>query len=867
MASGSGNGDFETSDASGFDVRYFPDYNTGYVYLATTRYDSVSGHYGLSFWRVGISGGAISVGTEYWVKKDGADNYYYYPTVGVGTDGNVYVGMSFGASTSQYFQAYHNANNDGSATWSNIFHSGSAITTGVDFWHGTVQQLASGKVLFIYLNQAVSPYVRSRYGSGTSFDTEVTVPIASTDGVSDWRFSAAVDPSGNVILSMGLSTIQYAVALCVQKYTTSTKSWLTTNEDNQIQIGIVDGVSVDSSGNAWMFYGYNGGNSYLKVIERYSGGSYSSSITISDNGWSNPFAIGYEMNGSYVGILWEDTYDSSSNIYFDTFTYSSIPPTYSLSVPSYNTTVAGKTCLFSVIWNDPNNNLSKAFYSTNISGSWVPNQTISLSWINSSAAWANWTATLPVGSLVVYNWICNNTAGTWNTAMANQTLTTTNAITITSLGTTSSTSYYSGGNVAAPLFDGCIVFWRNKVNGNFSLTAFNLTSNTFSDVWNSSGKNLQSGSAPTQESPTVIGNTLYAAFFNGSFSTDYYTTVIYTSDLSTFTTLGTVYLALESICNYTGGGRYNNSLYFGGYQSNGSGTYASIGVWYNSNFNILWNATLTHSNDAFALTMYNTTEMIGSECAPNNIIYTNDGVDFAQEYNGYTNTYTSEYPFVWAWSTCVTSGTAYLAASSSPTPSGGPSYGGMATWRGYNGSYIPTSWNPSNLYAVTNGLAGGSDNVLNSTGWTGTPAIFTYSSIGSELDEIWHNSTDVGAVLSLVYSNGTYYALYYDQISRNVTIMSITQASTTVQEFPSVWLIVVAVLLVEAYSAWLLRTRLKARKKLNRIVQNETCLARVDDALRGLARVFSEMPMFPLSSFKLLARHAEEVYEQKLRRQ
>jgi hypothetical protein len=96
----------------------------------------------------------------------------------------------------------------------------------------------------------------------------------------------------------------------------------------------------------------------------------------------------------------------------------------------------------------------------------------------------------------------------------------------------------------------------------------------------------------------------------------------------------------------------------------------------------------------------------------------------------------------------------------------------MATWAGA-GTYTPTSWKPINLYAVSNGLAGGSDNLLNSSGWTGSPAIYTYNSTGGLADEIWHNSSAIGAVLSLIYNTSVWYGLYYDGVSQSVTVISI----------------------------------------------------------------------------------------------
>jgi hypothetical protein len=335
--------------------------------------------------------------------------------------------------------------------------------------------------------------------------------------------------------------------------------------------------------------------------------------------------------------------------------------------------------------------------------------------------------------------------------------------------------------VAAPLFDGCIVFWTNGQDGNFSLTAFNLTSDTFSDVWTSQGQTLPDGCYCEQFSTTVIGSRLYLSYGWEAYSFDPYaftSTVIYTSDLSTFTTLGNIDMQVESMCNYTGGGPYDNCIYFGGYQSMGLGTYSVIDVWYNGADVSIWNGTVLGSDDCCFLTMFNSTCMIGSDCAPNDIIYTNDGVNFVDEYTG--SSFTSQYPFDWAWGCYVQSGTAYIAACSSPTSASGLYYGGMATWTGV-GTYTPTLWYNINLYTVSNTLVGGSDNLLNGNGWTGAPAIYMYNPVGGQLDEVWHNSADVGAVLSLTYNNGVWYGIYYDAVSQSVTVISVgDNASSTI---------------------------------------------------------------------------------------
>jgi hypothetical protein len=247
-------------------------------------------------------------------------------------------------------------------------------------------------------------------------------------------------------------------------------------------------------------------------------------------------------------------------------------------------------------------------------------------------------------------------------------------------------------------------------------------------------------------------------------------------------------MALESICNYTGTGPNADKIMFGGYQSWGLGTYATIDDSTTSNpqiHNNLWDGTVLGSDDVCFLTMFNSTCMIGSDCAPNNIIYTNDGVNFVDEWNN--PNYTSQYPFVWAWGVYVSNGTAYIAASGSTV--GQAYYGGIATWTGA-GSYTPTLCDTPvrlNIYTASYTVMGGSDNALNTTTWTGSPIIITYNSAGGLMDVLWKNSSAIGAVLSLVANpnvNNSWYGLYYDAISQNVTLIKITISTRmTVPEF------------------------------------------------------------------------------------
>jgi hypothetical protein len=100
------------------------------------------------------------------------------------------------------------------------------------------------------------------------------------------------------------------------------------------------------------------------------------------------------------------------------------PPTY--SNVGTNTTQAGQPCQFSVLWND-NVNVSMVFISHNSTGAWQYNITVTLVWINSTAAWANYTLTLnqTEGQIVGWYQISNDTSNNRNTSMPIQTLTVT----------------------------------------------------------------------------------------------------------------------------------------------------------------------------------------------------------------------------------------------------------------------------------------------------------------------------------------------------------------------------------------------------------------------------------------------------------
>jgi parallel beta-helix repeat protein len=778
-----GDSPYINATGSDFEVGYNPSYDASCVYYAVVTVYSSS--CALFFCRGIISGDHVIWGTVYKVTTSVQTYYWAYPNVAVMDNGTVLAACNYGSLGNVNYYVYSDPSNDGSGAWTQQFSSLAAMGSG--YWiSGTIQILSSGQILSVYSETYASPYLRYNYYDGSAGGWSGDKNVAT--GTPTQQFFGAVSWENYTLISYVTST-----GLMWQLFNATSASWYGENPvcstRSPISVGEIsyNGVTghccigfVNATGGWYIYdsvwYGVSHACSSPTLLESDILELLNSQNTIVQS------PITYERLGiAGWGLGW--TGYINRRVMFDLISAPSSSLVYTFPSPSYSTIQPYTTCTFSVLWTDiGGHSLSMAFYSTNISGRWVYNQTVTLSAVNSSSAWANWTGTLPpLESVTCYYWICNDSLGNWCVSMPNQTVTSMISFNVTALGTTTCNEYGAGSSVDAALFDGCLLFWRYSANGYYDLTAFNLTSGTFSDVYTSQGQNWPARSSPACENGGfVIDDTFYTGYSWQNDGPPYFTsTVICTSDLATFTTLGNVSMALESICDYTGGGAYNGTVYFGGFQSIGYGTYSQIDRWYGGTDQLVWAGTILGSDDVCFLTMFNSTCMIGSDCAPNNIIYTNDGENFVDEWNPQgVPFYTSQYPFVWAWGCYVdsTSGTAYIAAPASPFGANyyGDYSGGMATWTGA-GTYTATSWDPVNLYTVSNDLVGGSDNLLNNNGFTGSPAIYTYNSAGSKVDEVWHNSSDTGAVLSLVYdaAERVWYGLYYDTLSKNVTVASI----------------------------------------------------------------------------------------------
>jgi hypothetical protein len=163
----------------------------------------------------------------------------------------------------------------------------------------------------------------------------------------------------------------------------------------------------------------------------------------------------------------------------------------------------------------------------------------------------------------------------------------------------------------------------------------------------------------------------------------------------------------ESIEQYTGLGFLNGILEYGGYRSDGGGTYAVINAW-NSTGNseiYLFSGTIFGLDDVCYMKMFNSTCMVAGGCGPSNIIYTNDGQNWTDECAPSNLNWNPQHPFTWGWSAEVVNGTAYVAEEPSDCLLSLSSDGGLMTWSGV-GAATPFKYNMI-MESIANELIGG----------------------------------------------------------------------------------------------------------------------------------------------------------------
>jgi hypothetical protein len=326
------------------------------------------------------------------------------------------------------------------------------------------------------------------------------------------------------------------------------------------------------------------------------------------------------------------------------------------------------------------------------------------------------------------------------------------------------------------LFNGDFVFWRVASSTDFAITAFNLSSGTFTDVWDSNGS-ITGGPGDMK----VINNTVFASYgyadpFKGLFNT----TVIESGDLKSWSQyLFSDTESAESLAEYTGPGPYSGMLEYGGYNGD---TSASICAWNSTSSREVdvFEGTFFGSDDACFMAMFNSTCMIAGDCAPSNIIYTNDGGNWTDEYSpDYAPAYTPMYPFVWGWSVYVDNGTAYVAEETSQWQETGPLapiyQGGVMTWSGV-GTTKAFDYGGMIMETISYKLVGGSGGIFDSNGNYGGPSvIYQYNADGSRGPLVWQSGSE-GTVKDMIYvpGSGAWYAIAYSD-SQSASILKIMQ--------------------------------------------------------------------------------------------
>jgi hypothetical protein len=343
---------------------------------------------------------------------------------------------------------------------------------------------------------------------------------------------------------------------------------------------------------------------------------------------------------------------------------------------------------------------------------------------------------------------------------------------VTEIGTRGAVSIGNG-----VIFNDNFVFWSTVNSTDFAITAFSLSNYTFKDVWNANNS-FSDGNGVDMK---IINESVFAEYTYSLSPSGSYIAMIWSSDLNTWTQycdFKSILWVPESFCQYTGPGPLNGMIEYGGYVPD---TCAAICAW-NSTSNseiVLFCGTVYGSDDVCFLTMFNSTCMIAGDCGPSDIIYTNDGQNWTDEYSPAGQpAYTTQYPFVWGWAAHVSNGTVYVAEEGSMWENGpnAPMYqGGLMVWSGVDTTaafdYGMT------MQSISNGLIGGSAGIWTSSGdYGGADVIYQYSSDGTLGALIWSSNYN-GTVKDLTYDpNGAaWYAIIFSKDIQNATVLKITQ--------------------------------------------------------------------------------------------
>jgi len=270
-----------------FDVEYFPAYSTTYVYYAY----AAGGN--LIYRRGSISGSTINWGSEVTVNSG---NVWYAPSVGVATDGRVFVGGSLSSGGNTYFYVWTNPNNDGSGSWSYTLLTWGG---GTDAWRSDILQLTSGRVYVLFCK---STTLYGNLWSGSSWGTNENFNVGQRD------FSSCAE-GDDVHVAYISSATANAKAYRKRTYGVGWGSEEIVKTEPSLYVGQT--LCVDLvSGDLYYFWGEGTTVYYSK---KPSGGSWSSPITLASgesylrllsiNAFKRVWSVG--MAGvPKIGVVW-----------------------------------------------------------------------------------------------------------------------------------------------------------------------------------------------------------------------------------------------------------------------------------------------------------------------------------------------------------------------------------------------------------------------------------------------------------------------------------------------------------------------------------------------------------------------------------
>jgi hypothetical protein len=339
---------------------------------------------------------------------------------------------------------------------------------------------------------------------------------------------------------------------------------------------------------------------------------------------------------------------------------------------------------------------------------------------------------------------------------------------VTEIGTTGTFANAGAGHeyFKGVIFNNNLVFWRVINSTNFAITALSLSNYTFKDVFNFTSP---VGAVPSQWAPTdmkIIDNTVFAVYGYAAFPT-YDTTIIESGDLSTwiqYCVSNTVFA--ESIEQYTGPGFLNGILEYGGYRSDGGGTYAVINAWNSTSGSeiSLFSGTIAGSDDVCYMKMFNSTCMIAGDAFPYDVLYTNDGQNWTDPH--ITESYSLQYLFDWGWNIEIRDGSAYITAEPYDVDI---AHGGLVKW---NNTSAPFDYDLT-IESIANGLIGGCEGLYNIglADFPGVASVYQYNLDGTIGPLIW-KSTYTGSVSNLIYDPAD--AAWYGLILRRTNPQSVT---------------------------------------------------------------------------------------------